>query len=308
MTLPLATLDFDELFIPERKEDDNAPLLKLIEEDFNILNAYFKGLDRINDNKATEGIITKIVLNITDIIGRIINNLKSMILNIFKSLDRSELRAYVDSNRASIAVILRKDYSDISGLKVAAFPFTMDKLQMIDTISSYFFKMSMDKRIKDINKSLLNIYEKMLNKKALTTELKDLKALLINDEASEVFTLIKEFTDTDNIISKFGDMFKSMNEFKIYYNKVLNSSGEIDKAIKLSNILEKQTYPILDRYNRSLTKDESLVESFKKSGKEFAKEVYNLGYLIDAYGHLVKHYHHVEHNLVNILKKLMKTR
>lgn len=299
--------EFDNQLPTKQDIPSDQVTMKHIKDDYNELIYQFSKFEKTISSTATEGIISKVAFNISDLILRLFNNLQSMITNVFKTLDRSELKAYIDSNRVSVFAVLKKNYSDISNIEVAEFPFSMDKMKMADMTSAYFYKLSMKKRIKDINKLLINIYSKMLNKKQLSNEIKTLQSLLSTDVATDIFSMIKKYTVIDGkIVSKFGDMFSSMNEFNSYYKKVLSSSDELNNAIKTSNIIEKKTYSILEKFNKSLSNDSSLVTVFKKSGKDFAKDIYNLGYLIDAYGHLAKHYHHMEHNVVNILKVLIK--
>lgn len=298
-------------FIDEINSDiqiiDNENItLESIKSNCDELILLFNKIDRICISTEDLHFSKNIVINIGDMILRIFNNIKSIVLNINKYLDRSELRAYLDSHSLSVSKILKQPYSRLASINVASFPFSMDKMQMVDTTSAYFNKLSMEKRIKDINEALIKIYSKVINKKSPSIEVNTLKFLLITDVATDIFKMIKDYTviNDKNVVSKFGDMFSSVNEFTTYYKKVLDLENEINTAIKVSKIIKNKTYTIMEKFNKSLDRDPELIKSFKSSGKEFTQNIYNLAYLVDSYGHLIKHYHHMEHNVVNIFKAL----
>lgn len=268
----------------------------------------FKTLQITNyDKVGEEGLIsglTRVFVGILNTIIHIANTFKTNIFKFYRTLKRTELVYYTESNALSIKRILNYDYGMYAGLTIPL-PNKMQTSYLVATTKGHEFltSLGMENRTKLLIKHTEDLRNAVLSSSPQEV---DISSIPIEDLASiskgfESFN--KCFIGPNKNTKKFMEVFASASEFNETYKLLMDATkfqysvkavdGALDTVTKnLTDILA-----FLEKNTGSVTKNDLM--NLSKIAMVYAK-------LFDMFGLAVMDMARIEHNFVVVLQILRK--
>jgi hypothetical protein len=284
-----------------KKEDlTNEEILTYIDN----LDKYITDIDIVE-----EGLIGNTIKGIINLILRLLNNLKTMLL-IFKSVKRSELKAYKESNFFTIRDVNKLNYSKVANVKIYGPPYKVKPNEMTLFLQQQY-KMFDPKKKLPIIKENFNDLCNMLTSEA------DRELLILSKKINDFINIKKireiikiipvKYTNQVNYTIEFGSLFNSMVEFKGNTNYILEMSNIVNTAKPCYN----ESNRLYNKVGQTLSNLSGIDSNNKKvisMLKEFSSLVFNIGKYFEGHGHILSRYHQTEHHIVVMYKELKKLR
>ena len=280
-------------------------------ESFNILYkqslAQYNYLSKLDFNSiATESFgssIVRFLTGILNILSKIINNIKTSLLNGFKDLKRTELQYYIDENKFSINRILSVRYDLIANLSVPI-PLGMISPYKVTTekINTCINNLDMMNRMVSTLDSINNLVNSLLAGSSITIENNTLNMgeLTAIENAfkneSKCFSISKRNSETE-----FSKVFLSDHCLKDTFILLDQATKEEYNVTKVYAILEtiyqkfEQIITLVNSEDAILTKNDLLLLSAQTT---------TLAKIFDIYGVTMQDLQRVEHNFIFVMKQI----
>ena len=293
----------------ERLKDKNEyynddRLISLLNKSFSDLQ-YYQNLNI----ESVDGIISRIVDTIINTFGRLINNFRTIITKAFVPVKRSELKAYIQSHLANVHRIYKSNYTDLINIKVMTFPFRVSPLELSHTFNKFYKNLNISKSMSYLYKELKKIINSILDKSDSKIVLSDIKHF---DSDINVplcknimkYLLTNVILTPDELETRFGNVFSSMNEMKEYEKNVLMYIDKVYNDAIYSNSMAKKCDKILTSFENKLNSMRDYINNNKDSFKQLAETINDFGYLLETIGTFTKETNHSEHWLVDAYQTL----
>jgi len=270
------------------------------------LNMLFNRLEMMNGKASTEGlgnIVKRITALLADYLYKVMSNINANVIGMFKSIKRSELEAFIASNKMSMRILRDAQYSKIYKAKGPTLPFTKDPATVGNFLDDVLKSYNMKKRLADITKNYNSFSSAVkLNDISKGSGILDtIHGLNMPEVVSGNISSIKEMVmvKLPRKLSAFGDAFDSIDDLDKSIGIALKSADEFNSAVKTTGMLN-DLYKSLDKVHRTLSKvDTSKIDILKL--KRVVNDIRDTGSLIESYGVIVKEAHHLEHWLVGTI-------
>lgn len=249
----------------------------------------------IDYNDATEaiGFITKTL----DIFMRMINNFRTSIVGIRKSVKRSELKTYHDSHILAINKLFKSRYFDSSLSVPIPYGMKVPYLQATEIVNDLYKKLDIESTIKVLSEYFSSITgeNRFSTADRVTTSISH----ITHEDLEQILRQV--FTNDKTLEVKLGEVFASFDEillvdkyilyYDIVFQKVERLCNELDRIERIVDVvvsnLEKQT--VVDK-----TEVQSLYQLVRTAGVQ-----------LDAFGVILDSMQRIEHNFVICLRRLV---
>jgi len=247
-----------------------------------------------------------IAVGFSDFIIKVGNNINTALKGQFKDIKRSSLQVLMDSNKLGMVRAMNAGYSDLAPVSVGHYPFS-EKPIVVGTYCRDTFKtFNMHTRMTGIIESYNHLgavikVGDVNSVNALSSKISTLNMSNQSDVKEALSRMVSGNRSLEGM--KFGEVFDSVSEYKAAVEVALSCSDELDKAIKVSKML--------DPLYGSLEKLKDSIESSVKTNFDFnklsnvANLVHDTGSLIEDYSMLAREYHHFEFSLTKISEAIL---
>ena len=243
--------------------------------------------DKLVTNGQSQEGLTNITLATIDIFGRLVNNLRTIVFKAFRTLKRSELRTFSDSNITRIAALEKMHYGMYTNQKVyipsgmiVTFPTAVECLQdAYQTANALFVLKQAIKEMRLIHTAILRGITPVESVTGTLTQdredkvVSDLGYLLKNvqgiesvgldviekaDEvASSIFSVVKpveggvtiviDLTGNQIEMAPFTKQFRSMEEFRTVRKSLLEFETQLTAVAEIEKLTDE-----LDQITKSV--------------------------------------------------------
>lgn len=265
-------------------------------------------------NISNEGIIDffkTASINLVDLFGRLINTFKSNALNVFRSLKRSELRYYVESNMLMVGIVDNYQFNNTMNIQVPIpSGMTVDYLTAVKAlkmaysdidilnVGSAMIQQSTDTYV-SISRALASDNTTKLTSKPILNTIKTKDMLLKRHIALNT----KHFTDKRTGTVFFKNVYKSMEDFRTVKSELLGMEDNlknVETVVKNLTEIDKvvgNTVDVISGHEDKFTKQYigELVEMIRIFATTF-----------DAYSIFNKTQMALEHNHIEVINTLHK--
>lgn len=282
------------------------------EESFNdialALEYHYKFINNYNFDVANESfssVVTNMVVYIADCIIKLFNNFKTTIFKFYKTLKRTELRYYAESNTLKLKQIFSVPYTDMADVEVdiprgMVKPYKVVTNNLIEILTVLDMKNRSEgflSKIMDLEQKVTTNSDLSMSKKLGSVE--DIS--VIQKTYNEV---TKCFSNSERALKKkFSKVFEDDNCFEDTYNLLLNSETFDYEVSTIHNNLEKCEKHILNVVDY-IKKNKT--ELNKSDILDLSKSTMTLAKIFDMYGNCILNKQKVEHNFVYVLNAIKR--
>lgn len=261
----------------------------------------------IAGNENFSNMFRGIIVSIVNTIGHIANTFKTNIFKPFRTLKRSELRYYNESNIATMRELMKISYDQLLYIDVP-YPEKMsqpydDTAQEIHKFLSY---LDMVAKLRAIQANLENIVQSLGDDD--DTNILALRARIDFDvvETGKAFTKVEKcFKGTKTTATaEFRAVFKKTTSFRTTNQTLLEGEKHFLSVAKVDNTLgemEKLMDDFLKAYN-----DGKIQVADKKIFENLATYCKEIALVCDMFGVAIQDFQRVEHNYVKVCDVLRK--
>ena len=254
-----------------------------------------------------EGIVSgigNIIKGILNVNYKILSNFRATIMKGFRSLARTELQEFIDSNRLTVNKILTYNFSVLSDMQVDL-PLNMVKPYKVTTEA---IKNTLDVlNVKDRVDGILNSTDTLLS------ELKTNNTISIKKDTinlGELKSLEKVFQEEEKCFDPrskrdtvaFIEVFQSDHCLKDTYDLLTKAMTKEYEVAGVYKSLER----LYGSFDEILKQVEGGAQVSKNDLLELSGQTTTLAKLFDMYGILIHNLQRVEHNFVLVLKAIKR--
>jgi len=272
------------------------------------LEHHYKFVSNYNFDVANESfssVVTNMVVYIADCIIKLFNNFKTTIFKFYKTLKRTELRYYAESNALKLKQIFSVPYTDMADVEVdiprgLVKPYKVVTNNLIEILTVLDMKNRSEgflSKIMDLEQKVTTNSDLSMSKKLGSVE--DIS--VIQKTYNEV---TKCFSNSERALKKkFSKVFEDDNCFEDTYNLLLNSETFDYEVSTIHNNLEKcekRILNVVDYIKKNKT------ELNKSDILDLSKSTMTLAKIFDMYGNCILNKQKVEHNFVYVLNAIKR--
>ena len=261
---------------------------------------------------ANEGLwqfIKGCLTSIGNIMGHIVTLFTTNVFKFYKSLKRTEIRYYNNSNKVSMLRIFSQSYDELSNIEIPfpngmtvtymeALDKTIVALTNLDIMTRANLAVTVsDKILKGLKSgSVMNDIIKSGVASSDTTNVKDVV------EAAK--KCIDEKKNTSNDIKTFKELFISIADFK----KCNDMALDCDKFVDIVNAVHKKMGICSDNFTEIVKVIERSAGNgvTKDDVENLSTLAYTLADTFDMFSMMMFNFHKLEHNLVEVYRKIRK--
>ncbi len=261
---------------------------------------------------ANEGLwqfIKGCLTSIGNVFGHIVTLFTTNVFKFYKSLKRTEIRYYNESNKFTMLSIFSQSYEDLSEISIPfpngmtvtymeALDKTMIALDKLDILTRANLAVTVSSKILDGLKSGSVMYDIIRSGVASsdTTNVRDVV------EAAK--KCIDERKNTSNDKKYFKDLFISLADFQ----KCNEMALDCDKYVDIVNTVHKKMANCSDNFTEIVkTIERSAGNGVTKDDVEnLSTLAYTLADTFDMFSAMMFNFHKLEHNLVETYKVIRK--
>lgn len=230
-----------------------------------------------------------------DFIFRIGNNIRTGVTGIFKDFKRSALQEVFDKNKFSMNRVMRADYTTLAKVVCAFYPFTTPPVEAANYFKDEFVFIGMEKRVIQLIDEYLHLSAAIHtgNTDTILSVLRQIGALNLKQQLTikdRLPTMVAIVKDTNR--TTFGNVFNAVSEYEQAVMMTLQSSKELDAAMKTGKILDT-LYHAFDKLKSSII-DASKKDLDMSVLSGLTAHINDTGELIESYAMLTREYHHLE--------------
>lgn len=264
----------------------------------------------VNDEISNEGIGTgllKVFFSTVDVFGKVCNSFKTSVFKFYKSLKRSEMRYYYESNLTKVKYTEDQPFIKFMELDVTVPTGMSGSYENATTsLSGLYNALDLLSIAYEVNKTLVDIRRMITRNERYQDKINTLRNN-INNRLTVVNTQLKSvnnvFTANNKIHSvKFKAVYASMQDFKSTRINLLNMEEYLSNTAKLINQIDEADAVLADITNY-LTDDSELNKEFVSKLIDVVKF---MATAYDYYGINVSRQMAVEHNHINSLTTAWK--
>lgn len=264
----------------------------------------------VNDEISNEGIGTgllKVFFSTVDVFGKVCNSFKTSVFKFYKSLKRSEMRYYYESNLTKVKYTEDQPFIKFMELDVTVPTGMSGSYENATTsLSGLYNALDLLSIAYEVNKTLVDIRRMITRNERYQDKINTLRNN-INNRLTVVNTQLKSvnnvFTANNKIHSvKFKSVYASMQDFKSTRINLLNMEEYLSNTAKLINQIDEADAVLADITNY-LTDDSELNKEFVSKLIDVVKF---MATAYDYYGINVSRQMAVEHNHINSLTTAWK--
>ena len=277
---------------------------------YNLCDEYLTTIKNI-DTVSLEAFdkLKSVLFGISDVILRFINVVKVSVFHAFKTLKRSELRAYHNNHVLKAKRALNSNYEDVCDLivpipsgMVTTYLETTNKL--MELLNLLDIKNNLPKYISIIKNLSNEVLSESINVSLLQKERSNLE-----QEGNAVAQIKKNFntcfTTKPQLVKAnrpFHECFTSMDDFKTVDKLLLDCEKQlmfVSKASSQIEDIETHSQNMVDYILDKKTIEKSCLENI-------ICVIKNLAILFETYGYGIQFIHRLEHNFVQVLSEIIK--
>ena len=245
--------------------------------------------------------ITRFFAGIGNILFHMIHTFKTNIFKFYKTLTRTELVYYKESNELSFRRILNCDYEMVKELSVPV-PHKFNSTYLIATQNILDFLDTLDL------KARLNLYEK---------HVEDLKNKVLSSDIHSDDLIIMPIEDLPGITTKFkitnnnfNGSFVREKKFKEVFTSPTDLSATVDFLLNKGADYQYEVSSIMSSLD-SIANEFDTILSFLQKNKgtmsknqlmDLSKLTMGLAKFFDMYGVVIQDLSKVDHNTIEVLK------
>ena len=300
----------NESIITNNKEDIVMNTIK--EDSFNDIaiarQHHYEFISTCNFDVATESVgsvITNALVYIADCIIKLLNNFKTTIFKFYKTLKRTELRYYVESNTLKLKQILSVPYTDMVDVEVDI-PRGMVKPYKVTTnnLIEILTVLDMKNRSEGFLSKIMDLEQRVTSNSDLTQSKKLGQVEDISIIKKTYNEVTKCFNTNDRTLKKkFSKVFEDDNCFEDSLNLLLNSETFDYEVSTINNNLEKCSEHMLNIVDFVKKNKTDLVKS---DILDLSNSAMTIAKLFDMYGSCILDKQKVEHNFVLVLNAIKR--
>ena len=272
------------------------------------LQHHYEFISTCNFDVATESVgsvITNALVYIADCIIKLLNNFKTTIFKFYKTLKRTELRYYVESNTLKLKQILSVPYTDMADIEVDI-PRGMVKPYKVTTnnLIEILTVLDMKNRSEGFLSKIMDLEQRVTSNSDLTQskklgQVEDISIIKKTyNEATKCFN-----TNDRTLKKKFSKVFEDDNCFEDSLNLLLNSETFDYEVSTINNNLEKCSEHMLNIVDFVKKNKTDLVKS---DILDLSNSAMTIAKLFDMYGSCILDKQKVEHNFVLVLNAIKR--
>lgn len=263
----------------------------------------------INANEGLWQFIKSCLTSIGNVIGHVVTLFTTNVFKFYKSLKRTEIRYYNQSNKFTMVRMFSQDYEDLSKIIIPfpngmivtymeALEKTITALDKLDILTRANLAVTVSSKILDGLKSgsVMNDIIKSGVASSDTTNVRDV--------VNAAKKCIDERKNTSNDKKYFKELFTSLADFE----KCNEMALDCDKFVDTVNAVHKKMATCSDNFTEIVkTIERSAGNGVTKDDVEnLSTLAYTLADTFDMFSAMMFNFHKLEHNLVEVYKVIRK--
>lgn len=289
-------------------------------EELQVFPTYFKTASALDnlfkkehiDITSTEALNSslagRLLVSICDVLTGVLATGRTNLFKFYKTLKRSEIREFVESNRAKTFVVEHLPFEKCFGTQIDV-PANMAKTykDAIASVQNIYARLNAVQTLKMIDASFTNIYRAVSTGNKNVADLINTSSEIANRTAAAAKPAIlqcqKEFSGKFSEKREFEKVFLTMQELVECKNELLVMEERLQAVHKLASFVESMEQS-----------QKGIIDSFDESLQLTPKELYNLGemsknvaLIFDAYGLAAIRQAALEHNWILCVNTLYTT-
>lgn len=286
--------------LPIEEMSDQAYLLRMEQR--------IKELEGMVDGQEA-AFAVRVFTSVFDSFLGVFNNFKAVATSPFTSAIRSELKAYVESNRLKVKQVHGLQYTDVANIDMPI-PRGMKTsyVDMVSIIYESMKKLDMINRMKIASESIKRIHDAIAANKGIDSEVQQAFTSFDPKTKAAIAVRMRKVQDTKDAFIKepFSKVFASMGDFTsasedlLMLTQLYHDTQHVHKYLErieeyVENIIEMLT----DNNDANIT---------KQNIKDLGNITHLYASVFDMYGQVMICFHRVDHNFVECYKTLMKAK
>jgi hypothetical protein len=279
-----------------------------IDEAISILDSLTLDLSLVAGNEAMAySVVDKILKVLVKLFSMILGSLKTSgktLKNIFTNGSNTELEVTLLYN--SLSRIKKLNYSKIREIEVSTFPFKTNDI--IPSLEHYFNDLLTINKMKE-GLALVQKFNSDLSKSKISDCVSNIERLNMMFNSTTISTTRSYIAksvqkNTHSVKEPFGSRYDSIQTFV----SVIEKTASMKFVIKDS----KKTLKFVDDYDKQMGVTIKLAKSSLSDKekvailKSFATSMRNIADFFELYGIAAQEYHHVEKNISDVIKAIMR--
>lgn len=259
----------------------------------------------VNANEGLWQFIKSCLTSIGNVIGHIVTTFTTNVFKFYKSLKRTEIRYYNNSNKFSMIRIFSQDYEDLAELEIP-FPngMTVTYMEALDKTIIALDKLDILTRanlaVTVSDKILSGLKSGSVMNDIIKSGVASSDTTNVRDVVNAAKKCIDENKNTSNDIKKFKELFISVADFE----KCNDMALDCDRFVDIVNTVHKKMATCSDNFTEIVkTIERSAGNGVTKDDVEnLSTLAYTLADTFDMFSAMMFNFHKLEHNLVEVYK------
>lgn len=264
----------------------------------------------VNEEISNEGIGTgllKAFFSTVDIFGKVCNSFKTSVFKFYKSLKRSEMRYYYESNLTKVKYTEDQPFVKFMDLDVTVPTGMTGSYENATTSLNVMYKaLDLMSIAYEANQAFVDIRRMITRNEKYQDKINTLRNNIVNRlnvVNNQIKTVNSVFTTNNKLSSaKFKSVYASMQDFKNTRINLLNMEDYLNDTSKLINQIDEADAVLADITNY-LSEDSELNKDFVSKLIDVVKY---MATAYDYYGINVSRQMAVEHNHINSITTAWK--